>query len=156
MSGIIRRIDGLGRIVIPREIRKRFNIKEDDYLDISCDSNNIIISKYDLLKENEYIKILINTFSEYLNSSIVLFNRERIIYKYNDFLNNNFDFYINLLGSLKVNYIFRNKYYFIYNSIIIDSDLVGGFIIYRDYDFNDNEINISKLLLKSLIKYIEK
>lgn len=33
-TGIIRRIDDLGRIVIPREIRRRFHIKEGDALEL--------------------------------------------------------------------------------------------------------------------------
>ncbi|MBR2875484.1 MAG: AbrB/MazE/SpoVT family DNA-binding domain-containing protein, partial [Clostridia bacterium] len=33
-SGIVRRIDELGRIVIPKEIRKTLRIKEGDYFEI--------------------------------------------------------------------------------------------------------------------------
>ena len=44
---IIRRIDEIGRIVIPKEIRKKFNIKEGDPLEFWLDKdNNIILKKY--------------------------------------------------------------------------------------------------------------
>ena len=33
-TGIVRRIDDLGRIVIPKEIRKTFHIKESDPMEI--------------------------------------------------------------------------------------------------------------------------
>lgn len=43
----IRRIDDIGRIVIPKEIRKKLNIKEEDSLEFWLDkNNNIILKKY--------------------------------------------------------------------------------------------------------------
>ena len=38
-TGIVRRIDDLGRVVIPREIRKTLNIREGDPLEIFTDPN---------------------------------------------------------------------------------------------------------------------
>lgn len=38
-TGIIRRIDDLGRVVIPKEIRKNCGIKEGDPLEISYDAS---------------------------------------------------------------------------------------------------------------------
>jgi stage V sporulation protein T len=48
-TGIVRRIDGLGRIVIPKEIRKTMRIKEGDPLEIFIDTvvGNIVLKKYD-------------------------------------------------------------------------------------------------------------
>lgn len=45
-TGIIRRIDDLGRIVIPREIRRKLNIKEGDPLEVSLDGNKVIFEPY--------------------------------------------------------------------------------------------------------------
>lgn len=51
-TGIIRRIDELGRIVIPKEIRKSLRIKDGESLEIYVDDNsNIILQKYSTLKE---------------------------------------------------------------------------------------------------------
>lgn len=44
-TGIIRRIDDLGRVVIPREIRKQFLIKEGDQLEIFVNKDEIILKK---------------------------------------------------------------------------------------------------------------
>jgi AbrB family transcriptional regulator, transcriptional pleiotropic regulator of transition state genes len=44
-SGIARKIDDLGRIVIPAETRKLFNIREGDHLFISVDGGSIVIKK---------------------------------------------------------------------------------------------------------------
>ena len=46
-TGIVRRIDDLGRIVIPKEIRRAMQIYEDDPLEICFDTDhNIILKKY--------------------------------------------------------------------------------------------------------------
>lgn len=44
-SGIARKIDDLGRIVIPAETRRLFNIREGDHLFISVESGSIILRK---------------------------------------------------------------------------------------------------------------
>ena len=45
-TGIIRQLDELGRIVIPKEIRKSFNIQIKDPIEISTYRNTIILKKY--------------------------------------------------------------------------------------------------------------
>lgn len=42
-TGIIRRIDDLGRIVVPKEIRKQIGIKEGEPLELFIDENNDIV-----------------------------------------------------------------------------------------------------------------
>ena len=44
-SGIVRKIDDLGRIVIPAETRRLFNIREGDQLLISIEGTGIVIRK---------------------------------------------------------------------------------------------------------------
>jgi transcriptional pleiotropic regulator of transition state genes len=44
-SGIARKIDDLGRIVIPAETRKLFNIREGDHLNIAVEGGSIVIRK---------------------------------------------------------------------------------------------------------------
>ena len=45
-TGIVRRVDELGRIVIPMELRRTLGIKVKDPLSISMDGERIIIEKY--------------------------------------------------------------------------------------------------------------
>lgn len=52
--GIIRRIDDLGRIVIPKELRRTLGIKEDDALEIVATTNNgVFIQKCGEADEEE-------------------------------------------------------------------------------------------------------
>lgn len=45
-TGIIRRIDDLGRIVIPKEIRRKMGISEGDPLELFIENNKVIFIKY--------------------------------------------------------------------------------------------------------------
>lgn len=46
-TGIIRKIDDLGRIVIPREVRKRLEIREGQSMEIlTDDEGRVILQKY--------------------------------------------------------------------------------------------------------------
>ena len=46
-TGIVRKIDDLGRIVLPRELRKVLEINERDSIEIFVDGNFIMLQKYE-------------------------------------------------------------------------------------------------------------
>lgn len=45
-TGIVRNVDELGRIVIPKEIRKKFNIEIKDPIEIYVDGTSIVLKKF--------------------------------------------------------------------------------------------------------------
>lgn len=45
-TGIVRKVDELGRVVIPIELRRTLNIAEKDSLEIYVDGEQIILKKY--------------------------------------------------------------------------------------------------------------
>ena len=63
-TGVVRRIDELGRIVIPKELRKNLRIREGENIEIYMDENsNIILKKFSSLKN-------INEVADYVTNSI--------------------------------------------------------------------------------------
>ena len=46
-TGIIRRVDELGRVVIPIEIRNKFGIAEKDPIEIFVDGSSIVLKKHE-------------------------------------------------------------------------------------------------------------
>ncbi|MBQ3414141.1 MAG: AbrB/MazE/SpoVT family DNA-binding domain-containing protein [Clostridia bacterium] len=46
-TGIIRKVDELGRVVIPIEIRNKFDISEKDPLEIYVDGSSIVLKKFE-------------------------------------------------------------------------------------------------------------
>lgn len=45
-TGIVRRIDNLGRVVLPIELRRSFDIDKEDPVEIFVDDNAIVLKKY--------------------------------------------------------------------------------------------------------------
>ena len=51
-TGIVRRIDDLGRIVIPKEIRRSLKIREGDPMEIFLDeTGGIVLQKYEVYED---------------------------------------------------------------------------------------------------------
>lgn len=96
-TGIVRRIDDLGRIVIPRDLRKSLKIKEGDAFELFIDNEgNIILKKYMPSEEIFNKDILSNDKKEILIDSIQFYKNE--VLKANG---NNYDsFTIMFLNSL--------------------------------------------------------
>jgi AbrB family transcriptional regulator, transcriptional pleiotropic regulator of transition state genes len=46
-TGIVRKVDELGRIVLPMELRRTMNISEKDPIEVYVDSSTIILKKYE-------------------------------------------------------------------------------------------------------------
>ncbi len=44
--GIVRQIDGLGRVVIPKELRRILDVSEGDSFELFIEDNTIIMRKY--------------------------------------------------------------------------------------------------------------
>ena len=48
-TGVVRKLDDLGRITLPIELRRNLNIGEHDPLEIFVDDDRIILRKYEAL-----------------------------------------------------------------------------------------------------------
>ena len=46
-TGIVRKLDELGRVVIPKEIRNKLDIEEKDPIEIYLDGTSIILKKFE-------------------------------------------------------------------------------------------------------------
>ncbi len=46
-TGIVRKLDELGRVVIPKEIRNKLDIEEKDPIEIFIDGNVVILKKFE-------------------------------------------------------------------------------------------------------------
>ena len=66
-TGIVRRIDDLGRVVIPKELRRLFGINAGDPLEVFIDNEgHIVLKKYDPLPE---IVSRVKTLQEMINDN---------------------------------------------------------------------------------------
>ena len=155
-TGIVRKIDELGRIVLPKELRKCLNINTGDDFQIRLEDEKIILEKYSYLKnyEQEIISI-INCFISETSYDISLVINNKIINKNNEIIDQNL---YRLIQERKIfecknieelhlndNLVIEGRYIIL--PIVVNSDLLGSLIVVS----KDNIINIektSKLLLK--------
>lgn len=80
-TGIVRRIDDLGRIVIPIEIRRDMNIRDGDPLEIFVDKNGeVILKKYSAIAElGPFAQGLVNSLHETTQHLALLSDRDAIV-----------------------------------------------------------------------------
>jgi AbrB family transcriptional regulator (stage V sporulation protein T) len=80
-SGIVRRIDDLGRIVVPKEIRRALRIREGDPLEIfASHEGEILLKKYSPIGElEEFASNCAESLSQVVEGLVCIADRERII-----------------------------------------------------------------------------
>lgn len=80
-TGVIRRIDELGRIVIPKEIRKNLRIKEGESLEIYVDNEDkIILKKYSLMKNmEEFVVLLADSLYSLIHKNILITDGDTVL-----------------------------------------------------------------------------
>lgn len=171
-TGITRRIDDLGRIVIPKEIRKNLKIKENEVLEIFINNDEIILKKFSPFNDSEkvlsdYIKVI----NDMTGNDVIITDRDKVILSskrleekllnkklseyINDLIENRSIFLSNDMKGIEVidNEKIKQNYYFI--PFIIDSDVVGSIIMFSSKEFDENSKSLLLIASKLLVNYIE-
>ena len=79
-TGVVRRIDDLGRIVIPKEIRRTLRIRDGESLEIFVDSETISLKKFSKMTDIEGIsKELVDIINNNINKNILVTDRDKFI-----------------------------------------------------------------------------
>lgn len=159
-SGITRKIDELGRIVLPKEIRKSLNINTGDDFQITIENNKIVLNKFEKLKniETEILKIIKSFILVYPYKIYFIIGNEEITTKESIVQN-----LARIIQARKIFYqeniekvqLFENKIEegrIVVNPLVINSDLLGTIVLIGNDKINDL-INISKVI-NNIIKDI--
>ena len=171
LAGIVRRIDELGRIVIPKEIRKTLHIKNGENLEIFINDDQIILKKYsELGNMQELSDTITETLNNILKANILISDTDKFISisgqlkkKYlKEEISETILKYINdrknvILKDKKINITkdkVENKNIFI-SPIISNGDAIGALIIISDKELTSNNLESVTLLSKVLAKHIE-
>ena len=165
-TGVTRKIDELGRIVIPKEIRKNLGIRDGEALEIFTSEDSIILKKYfEVRKYEDLSSKLCELIKNIYNVELVITDREKVITSSNKDiventkLNNKF---LELIDNremfiskelLTINLGIDISGYFTMIPIIASSDSLGLVIIISD---NANDYSsLGKLLAKIIADKID-
>lgn len=79
-TGIVRRIDDLGRIVIPKEIRKKFKLREGDPMEIFVTEEGILFKKYSPVGQlDDFAKEYASSLFENTGHTAIITDRDTVI-----------------------------------------------------------------------------
>ena len=172
-TGVIRRIDDLGRIVIPKEIRKTMRIKDGESLEIFLDSDNIILKKYSLLDNlTDFYKKYVDSINSAINKNVIIVDRDKIVasagINKKKYLDKSISSYVDEIIQKRTLVTKKNidnisiingdseKLSYVVAPIIINSDAIGAVIIFsNDSIIDEFEEKTADIAAKFLGKYIE-
>ena len=172
-TGVIRRIDDLGRIVIPKEIRKSMRIKNGDSLEIFVDVDSVILKKYSPIESVEdAAEKYASTFNQVIKHNVIITDRDKVIAASGPlkkkYLNNEIsDFTVHCIER-RDSFVERQKKsfsfvkdleefgYFSFSSVVNNGDAIGSVIIIsNEVPILESEekmaVILSKLLSKNFI-----
>lgn len=171
--GVVRRIDDLGRIVIPKEIRKSLRIKDGESLEICLDSENIILKKYSELNNlGDFYKNYVDSINSYIKENIIIVDRNSIVAIAGDlkkkYVNKNISPEIDDIIQ-KRNIVVEKEYKditlvinntekasYIIAPIIVNGDAIGAVIMLSTTrSLDDFDVKTISIASKFLGKYIE-
>lgn len=167
--GITRRIDDLGRIVIPKEIRKNLKMRESDEIEISVIDDKIVLNKYESLRKDKLVSTLLRTLGKYLNKNVLFTSRERIIDYYvkgkDNLESKELDIKIvNIIESRKMVFSEVSSFYlfnikedisYVIWPLIINGDLLGSLIVYSNENIIKDEMKVIEMSKIFLENYLE-
>lgn len=165
-TGVTRKIDELGRIVIPKEIRKNLGIRDGETLEIFTSEDSIILKKYfEVRKYEDLSSKLCELIKNIYNVDLVITDREKVITASNKDIVENSKLNNKFLELIDNREMFISKElstinlgidisgYFTIIPIIASSDSLGLVIIISD---NDNDYSsLGKLLAKIIADKID-
>ena len=142
-NGYIRKIDELGRIVIPKELRQRLKIHDGENLIINAIDKNISLSKYSYIENNtKFINLVGDKTSFFTNFNVIITDLENIIYSNNKcYVNQVIPLVLRnclnsresiMLSNLKINEAEELNGYICVEPIISNSLCIGLSILYSN------------------------
>ncbi len=172
-TGIIRRIDDLGRVVIPKEIRKNLRIKEGDNLEIFVVNEDIILKKYSMMnKINDLAQELTDAIYTFMKHSIFITDTDQVVAASGPlkkkYLNKNISDFITesikrrdkiLENHFKeLNFIEDEKLTcsYVLSTILVNGEATGMILIISEEEkMSESEMQMAGIVSSFMTKYLE-
>jgi len=175
-TGVVRRIDDLGRVVIPKEIRRNLRIREGDSLEIYVDNQgDVILKKYSPVEDlSEFSQQYADALYMAIQKDIIICDRDLIVaatanYKkkyvqkkisdqLEKFMNSRTAKVERENSELEVSEDKKEFHQFALQPILSNGDCVGAVIVIgndNNKEINDIDISSAKTAASFIGKYLE-
>lgn len=169
-TGVIRKIDELGRIVLPKEIRRNLGIRDGENLEIFVENDHVLLKKYSKMQDySEIVKNLATIVNDTYDFKIIITDRDKVLFSGIDEIQINQeigDKLLNLIHNresvLKSNldtYHFKDKEltgYFLIMPIISSIDCLGLILLYNDkLAVPEYQFDLLKLLSNLIVSKVD-
>lgn len=78
-TGIVRRIDDLGRIVIPREMRRTLKIGKNEPLEMFVDGSYLVLKKYDDFIDKDKLSNIASSLADSVNMPVAILSSSEVL-----------------------------------------------------------------------------
>lgn len=171
-TGVLRRIDDLGRIVIPKEIRKKLKIKNGESLEIFINDDAVVLKKYSYMSDlHEIAQNCSDSFYDVINNNILITDLDKVIAasgslkkKYlgkeiskevEDIINKRRTTIDNETQDIQITEKSGEECKYIISSVIVSGDAVGSVIILSDEEISDLIEKSANFIARFLSKHLE-
>lgn len=170
-TGVVRRIDELGRIVIPKEIRRSLGIRDGESLEISVSEDSVCLQKISkVLEFSDLAQRLCDNTKDTMQLNVLITDRDKIIAEglfdsesavkkelSNELIQyiQNRETYISDSSETKHYFDTNTEGYFLIQPIITSMDSIGLIMFHKKKPYTSEEIAFSKFLANILINKID-
>lgn len=172
-KGMIRKIDELGRLVLPKEIRRNLRIKDGDYLEFIVHNEQLILKKYSKIKDlTAFSQELVDSVYQFLKHDIFIADNDRIVAysgeRKKQFLGK--DISISLENSINRRESLLENHFkdlelikdeiitcsYVSDTIVVDGEATGIIVMFsNDEKLTESDMRVVKILSSFLTKYLE-
>lgn len=175
-TGVVRRVDDLGRIVIPKDIRKSLRIRDGESLEFFVDKEIISLKKFSTSNDlSEIAQSLLDTIYMTINKSFFVTDRDKFVAASGKLKKNFYGFNIStkleeylsqnenvVKGSCYIEELVDSKitgvlYKYIFSPILSEGETLGFvlMIIENNSNFIEEDEHIVQIVANFLSKYLE-
>jgi AbrB family transcriptional regulator (stage V sporulation protein T) len=171
-TGVLRRIDDLGRIVIPKEIRKNLKIRDGESLEIFINGDAVVLKKYSFMSDLYNVaQSCSDAIYDVINKNIIITDRDKVIGASGPlkktYIGKDISHFVESAIDKRGNLVENNKnsieiidgvieeFKYVISSVIVNGDAVGAVIILSDKSINEFEEKSASFISKFLSKHLE-
>ena len=163
-TGVVRKIDELGRIVLPKEIRRNLGIRDGESMEIFVDEKGVYLQKFSKVSDlKEFGVLLCQDVLEVMGLNLILLDYDKIVASFDKKIYGS-DIPVSIYSLMDNREGYESKFrdtffslngYFLMRPLIVNADCLGLIVLYKADVFEKWEKNFLSFLEHLMVRKIE-